>query len=122
MSIDYGRYPADWRTVIRPRILERANGRCEWCGIENGAVGWRGAGGEFHVWPPVEPQWIAAERIIKIVLTIAHIDHDIEHNDDGNLAALCQRCHLRHDGEQHRRNAAETRRRRQREAGQGEFW
>ena len=40
------------------------------------------------------------------MLTIAHLDHDVEHNDPANLKALCQRCHNRLDGP-HR---AETRR------------
>ena len=38
-------------------------------------------------------------KIIKIVLTIAHLDHDETNWDvkDERLAALCQRCHLRYD-------------------------
>ena len=32
-----------------------------------------------------------------IVLTIAHLDHDIKNNDPKILRALCQRCHLRYD-------------------------
>lgn len=35
----------------------------------------------------------------KIVLTVAHLDHDEENFDvkDERLKALCQRCHLRYD-------------------------
>jgi hypothetical protein len=44
-----------------------------------------------------------------VVLTIAHLDHDIGNNDDGNLAALCQRCHLRYDAKQHAATAKATR-------------
>lgn len=37
-------------------------------------------------------------KIIKIVLTVAHVhDHNPENCDDENLAHLCQRCHNRHD-------------------------
>ena len=64
----------------------------------------------------------AGQRLIRIVLTVAHVDHDTHHNDlmefggpaprpAGNLVALCQRCHLRHDREQHQVNAARSRRR-----------
>jgi 5-methylcytosine-specific restriction endonuclease McrA len=44
---------------------------------------------------------------VKIVLTVAHLNHDITDNRPENLRALCQRCHLTHDKEQH----AQTRRR-----------
>jgi len=78
MPIDYSRYPANWRD-IRAAILQRAANTCEWCGAEN------------H-----EPHPVTGARV---VLTVAHINHDIENNAPGNLAALCQRCHQRHDYE-----------------------
>jgi len=34
---------------------------------------------------------------VKIVLTIAHMNHDTADNRDENLKALCQRCHNRYD-------------------------
>lgn len=77
------RYPKNWKE-IRMKILERANNRCEFCGVEN------------HTWIP-------AARIdtpmgaIKVVLTIAHLDHTPENCDPSNLRALCQRCHNRYD-------------------------
>ncbi len=39
--------------------------------------------------------------LTKIILTVAHLDRDSQNNDRKNLAALCQRCHLRHDIYQH---------------------
>lgn len=45
-----------------------------------------------------EEHW---EKEIRIVLTIAHLDHTPEHCDDNNLRALCQRCHLLYDKEHH---------------------
>jgi hypothetical protein len=47
-------------------------------------------------------------RYIVIVLTIAHLDHDITNNDYENLAALCQRCHNIHDREDRNRHSKET--------------
>jgi hypothetical protein len=47
--------------------------------------------------------------IAKIVITIAHMDHDETNNDYSNLKALCQLHHLRHDKEQHQANARVTR-------------
>lgn len=37
---------------------------------------------------------------------------------DENLAALCQRCHLNFDRDEHKARAAETRRRKRETAGQ----
>jgi hypothetical protein len=35
MPIDYSKYPKNWKTEIRPKILERAKNRCENCGVKN---------------------------------------------------------------------------------------
>lgn len=37
----------------------------------------------------------------KIVLTVAHLDHQPENCDDDNLKAMCQKCHNNYD-RQHR--------------------
>jgi len=66
----------------------RAKNRCEWCGAENG-----------------RPHPVTGSRV---VLTEAHIyDERPEAASLLNLAALCQRCHNRHDapGRQARRKA-----------------
>lgn len=83
MPIDYKQYHPKW-SLIRRLILKRADNRCEWCGIEN-----------------YSPHPLNS---YKIVLTIAHIDHDKSNNRFDNLAALCQACHLNHDRQQHIRN------------------
>jgi hypothetical protein len=70
------RYPADWRH-ISARIRERAGNKCEWCEASNG-----------------EPHPVTGS---KVVLTVAHLDHQPENCADDNLAALCQRCHNRYD-------------------------
>ena len=44
-----------------------------------------------------------------VVLTIAHLDHDVGHNDPANLRALCQRCHNRLDAPQRAINRSLTR-------------
>lgn len=45
----------------------------------------------------VDPQ--NKNKLIEVVLTIAHLDHDPENQnvEDDRLAALCQRCHLNYD-------------------------
>ena len=40
MTCNYKYYPANWHTEIRPRILKRADNKCEICGVENYAVGY----------------------------------------------------------------------------------
>lgn len=80
MPIDYKRYPPNWKTEIRPAILKRANNCCEYCGVQNYSI--------------------RDEK--KIVLTVAHLDHDEENWSVSfdRLAALCQRCHLRYDAKE----------------------
>ena len=47
----------------------------------------------------------------KVVLTIAHMDHDETHADPDRCRALCQRCHNKWDAPHRIKNAARTRRR-----------
>jgi hypothetical protein len=45
----------------------------------------------------------AVVRITKVVLATAPLDHDPTNNRPKNLKALCQRCHMIHDRDEHRR-------------------
>ena len=92
------RYPADWKLRSRFVRFYRAKNRCEWCGVPNGAYRRRGTG-DFRMSLEVAAAngWEASE-ISKVVLTVAHVhDHRPEAASLLNLAALCQRCHNRHD-------------------------
>jgi ribosomal protein S14 len=72
------RYPADWKLRSRFVRFYRARNRCEWCGVPNGAL-----------------NLLTGRRV---VLTVAHVyDQRPEAASLLNLAALCQRCHNRHD-------------------------
>jgi 5-methylcytosine-specific restriction endonuclease McrA len=82
------RYPANWKQ-IRESILERAHNRCEFCGKQNHTYFWNEKTG----------------KMVKVVLTIAHLDHTPENCDPENLRALCQACHNRYDA----KHRAETR-------------
>lgn len=104
MPIDYKKYHPDWKSKIVPAIKERADHKCEWCGAKNHTLIQRlktdtsiyrySNAGECDNW----------RTSIKVVLTIAHLDHDIKNNDHANLACLCQRCHLLYDKDLHARN------------------
>lgn len=102
MPMDRSKYPDDWEEISHRIRFERAGGKCEQCGAEDGA-----------------PHPITGSIV---VLTTAHLDHDTDNNDDENLRAMCQYCHLNYDAALHAASRAETRRRRQREAGQLMLW
>lgn len=141
MPIDYKKYPKDWKTRIVPAVIERAKGKCEWCDLANKQIvysitlmvrddrfykarsiwfrdyrdAFREAGlchQEYE--SEQEKEMIISNKIktVRVVLTIAHLDHD-ELNHDvqlDRLRALCQLCHLRYDAaEKYRRsNQSET--------------
>ena len=100
-----------WKDA-RARIMERAKCRCEWCGVPDRARGLRLPDGGFQVLDGMELEVasVEGEKIIQIILTTAHI-HNPEPADlrDDNLAALCQRCHNRHDRPYRQANAKQTR-------------
>ena len=125
MPIDYKKYPKDWKTVIRPAIMERAKNCCEFCKVPNYEVILRGNWHEIECYQDEHGSIYNANtsevigsdylgevhptnKLIKVVLTIAHLDHDIKNNDLSNLKALCQKCHLNYDKEHHRRNSRQT--------------
>ena len=93
MPVDWRKYPKCWR-VIRALILARAGNRCEGSPTYPDC---RAANHESH---PVTGS--------RVVLTIAHLDHDPAHNTWENLRALCQRCHLHHDARQRARKQRVT--------------
>lgn len=108
MPCDWSRYPSNWKSEIRPRILERDGFRCKRCLVENGS--------DLSKRCCKEPIYnergkchSCGKRRPRVVLTIAHLDHDTTNNADDNLAALCQRCHLSHDAKFHASNARATR-------------
>jgi len=128
MPCDYKKYDPSWKTEIRPAILERAGHKCEECGVGNKLWGYRDREGKFYSSQLIEDclenngldlfEGILSNcfdgkgnptKPIQIVLTIAHLDHNISNNDPLNLKALCQRCHLKLDSTHHKRNSRQTR-------------
>jgi hypothetical protein len=117
-------YGPGWPAISR-QVREEAGQRCERCAAPNGELIARGAGdragtymvetGEVRddttgaVLGVARGSEYDVARMVKVVLTVAHLDGTLDHRRD-NLAALCQQCHLRLDAPQHARNAAATRR------------
>lgn len=99
MPIDYSKYHPEWKDKIRPDILKRAAMRCEQCGIRHKWKGFR-IKGVFHRVNDEKQEAAAVSagyRVFRVILTIAHLDHNIGNNNYNNLKALCQQCHNRYD-------------------------
>lgn len=138
-------YPANWREISHRIRFERAGGKCERCGaphmmeIVRSSINPR----LFLVWDEQEYGYTTPDGIrikfseipgefdvyakhTRVVLTTAHLDHNPANNDESNLAALCQRCHLAHDQQHHTTNRKRTlvrrKHQRQRESGQLRIW
>ncbi|MGE5569819.1 MAG: hypothetical protein ACM3S5_12345 [Rhodospirillales bacterium] len=116
-----------WQTT-RERILKRAGNKCEQCRKPNGKMVFTVCCGSTMYWARVgSSRWrnhrgavtpvrtilraipTRKPRMIRVVLTIAHLDHTPGHDDDNNLRAWCQWCHLHHDQPHHIETRAATR-------------
>ena len=84
MPIDYRNYAPNWHLISRFIRFYRAKNRCEVCGAKN-----------YETHP---------ETGSKVVLTVAHLDHDTANNSFFNLKAMCQKCHNNYDSQYRRQN------------------
>jgi hypothetical protein len=136
VTMDRSRYPKNWNKISR-QIREAAGQRCEQCGAPNYAAVARNEDGTPHVLSATEIEILNTagdeDCITRIVLTVAHIGapkpdgspgdkHDKMDCRRENLRALCQRCHLALDLDDHIRHAAATRRRKRILLGQIEIF
>lgn len=78
-------YGPAWKEKVRPKIVDRAGGRCEACGARGGDLVLN-----RHGWT-----W-------RVVLTVAHLNHMSGDDRDENLRCWCARCHLVYDTAYHR--------------------
>lgn len=117
-----GFYPIDWPELSRAIRFGRAKGKCEQCSRPHGrTISHLGDGRWFDpegdIWRDGQGRaidWLEFSdyqeqlRQTRIVLATAHLDHDPTNNSAANLRALCQRCHLHHDRQEHRKQARIT--------------
>lgn len=124
------RYPADW-PEISLRVRQEAKHKCEACGAPNGA--WIRRGRDLAgrpLWrlacasayedgfcaetgvevPDTGEDTVGWGSRVKVVLTVAHLDHRPENCDRANLRAWCQRCHNTYDAPMRRAGIAKRRR------------
>lgn len=108
------KYPKNWKAIVE-QVRKRSGDRCEWpgCGLEN------------HGWIVRHPDWSAESlvcepfdrdmyevgggRVVKVILTTAHLDHDPTNSGLSNLRHWCQMHHLRYDAKHHAETARATR-------------
>lgn len=118
MPCDYSKYPPNWLSEIRPRIMQRANNTCEGdnCDFKHNELVWsvkyKGKSQWFRDYEQAESMpksfevkkgvYIDNPKQVRVILTIAHLDHDEQNHDvkDDRLKALCQICHLRYDAKE----------------------
>jgi len=138
------RYPKEWKTVVVPRIRARSGNRCE-CTGQCGQIHSHPAhgigsrcqriNGEFGYHDKRSGHWtqlakdesgldmraevadlVDGENVVKIVLTVMHLNHDPADCRDENLLHGCQGCHNRYDAPV-RAAGIKARRRAQRASG-----
>jgi hypothetical protein len=80
-------YPKNWTEIVG-RIRDRANDKCEKCGVVN----------HSHINRFTREICLRdEEHSIRVVCTTAHLDHDPTNCTDTNLAFWCQKCHNNYD-------------------------
>lgn len=137
MPIDYSKYPQNWKTEIRPAVLARAKDCCETCGVPNcklifrGFLSCPGVNNGREVYQDFDGRVFDAknsellfkdafasitplsgnpnQKAIRVVLTIAHLDHDETNHDVkiDRLRAMCQKCHLTYDAPEKKKRRQE---------------
>lgn len=112
MTFRLSDYPKNWPELSHKIRYIRAGGRCE-CNGE--------CGKDHHGRCPEVDSQPALTFRGKVMLTVAHLDHNTHSDDENNLRAMCQACHLRYDVAHHQAQARRNRRRALLEAGQQEL-
>lgn len=109
MPVDWSKYPKNWRE-IRARVQARAGDRCEACGVQNHAVGYRRPDGSFYRLRGNGPcdyagfgqSWPSGHRLSYSEareFADQYNDHADGRDADGNrwFVIVCTVAHLDHD-------------------------
>lgn len=109
-------YPIDWPQITDAVRFQRAKGRCEQCRRPHGKLVCHDGNGSW--WDEETQTWLngngrrlsaqpappaPGHPTTRVYLATAHLDHNPGYNAFRNLKALCQRCHIIHDRDEHRR-------------------
>ena len=82
MPVNWNDYPKDWKQIAKAK-KESVGWKCEICGKQCKRDG--------------EP-YVSG----RLILTVAHLNHNPMDCRPENLMAMCAPCHLRYDAEHHR--------------------
>ena len=109
MPCNYKEYHPKWSLISKLIRHYRAKNRCEWCKVQDLAVIVRNQGSRYTYLNQEQYDQLSKDELrriycTRVVLTVAHLDHNKGNNRFHNLAALCQRCHLNHDIRHHLAN------------------
>jgi len=106
------KYCKEWELLSLKIRYEVAKNMCQMCGLTNGFIIERFERGRYRIISSKEIEEITRQAakakisifkmcsmmgFTRVILTVAHLDHDESNNEPSNLKALCQRCHLNHD-------------------------
>lgn len=106
------KYNADWQATSCNIRIHRAGNKCEVCKIDNEIIikrfsnnTWRLADiGELGLVEHFKTQFkmkmhqaIKAAGLKKVILSVAHLNHNEKDDRPENLLCGCQWCHLKHD-------------------------
>jgi hypothetical protein len=94
-------YPPDWPVISEGIRFTRAGGQCE-CEGECGRETHAGRCPNRHGQP-------AYGTGSKVILTVAHLNHEPSDCRPENLKAMCNGCHLHYDRDHHAQTRAATR-------------
>lgn len=93
------RYPKNWKQISEDIRFNRAENKCEICGAINYS----------YINKHTRELCTRDENdAIRIILTVAHLDHNPENCDYSNLKAMCQKCHNNYDKEHRKSTRSKT--------------
>ncbi|PQA59145.1 hypothetical protein C5O19_05680 [Siphonobacter curvatus] len=113
MPFEPEKYHRKW-TLITRLVRKRAGNCCEICGVKNDRFVVRGKGRQKGTYRDATGceilqyqllrleglgYWKAVKKVgmVRVVLTVSHLDRNRQNNRFHNLKAMCQYCHLNYD-------------------------
>lgn len=99
MPVNSQHYHPFWSDQIRPEVLRRFHRKCAVCGARNKSYIIRSKSDGVVEVPDylTHKDLYEGHKVVRIILTVAHLNHFTWDNRPENLSLLCQFHHLQHD-------------------------